>query len=77
MESLLAAPRHRDNTRGGHPVATAGAGYRQIAVNLGAPAAVQERVQQAGKADAAKLCSMNQIYFLELVKTRAVTASCQ
>jgi len=40
-------------------------------------AAAQARVQQLGKVDAAKLCSVNQVYFLELVKTRAVTASCQ
>jgi len=40
-------------------------------------AAAQARMTQLGKADAARLCNVNQLYFLELVKTRAVTASCQ
>jgi hypothetical protein len=34
-------------------------------------------VNQSGRADGAKLCSLSQRYFFELIKTRAVTASCQ
>jgi hypothetical protein len=34
-------------------------------------------VNQSGRADGAKLCSLNQRYSFELIKTRAVTASCQ
>lgn len=40
-------------------------------------AAVQAHVQQVGNADDTNLCSMNQRYFFELVKARAVTALCQ
>jgi hypothetical protein len=40
-------------------------------------AAAQARVQHPGSADDARRCSLNQLYFFELVKARAVMASCE
>lgn len=40
-------------------------------------AAVEARVQLLGRADAATRCSLHRLYFFELVKARAVTASCE
>jgi hypothetical protein len=68
--ALLAAPAYPAPV----PADSCVSNLRQAQVSL---AAVQARVSQTSKADDAKLCSLNQRYFFELVKTRAVTASCQ
>lgn len=68
--ALLAAPAYPAPI----PADACGGNLQQAQINL---AAVQARVQRISKADDTKLCNLNQLYFLELVKTRAVTASCQ
>ena len=40
-------------------------------------AAMQIRFQKLGNADAAQKCSVTRLYFLEVVKARAVTALCK
>ena len=68
--ALLASPAYPATVQ----TDSCGGTLQRAQVNL---AAVQARVQQISKADGEKMCSLNQLYFLELVKTRAVTASCQ
>lgn len=66
--ALLASPAYPA------PADGCGGTLQQAQISL---AAAQARMTRLGKADGAKLCDVNQLYFIELVKTRAVTASCQ
>ncbi len=68
--ALLAAPAYPAPVQ----ASACGGNLQQAQLSL---AAVQARVQQVSKTDGANLCSANQRYFFELVKTRAVTASCE